>query len=246
MIIDNYIDRVVGKKTLDDVKKKDAVHVRSGKLSASMLGDPLQWQVLKVLGVEGEPLDEYVVRKFLRGNHVESWIMQYLDADATVLNDKQDFANYRGVNGYIDAMVNTAKWDFPKGLIPVEIKSVANSKFSRIVGTASKPGNGPDRGHCLQAVLYALSKGTEWCAVMYVAADDYRVQTFMIKVEDFKAEVDKIIDEFNEAMKSKIIPEFKCIEKWQENVKYNRYPEWMSKNKKELLALSKKLFKNER
>ncbi len=237
-IVDNHIDREIGKRMLAETQRRDAEHKSSGKLTASMLGDPLQWQILKVLGVAKEPLDEYIVRKFERGRQIEAWVLQFFDNDAN-----QGFVQYRGVTGLIDAQADTAGWDFPHGIVPVEIKSVANAKYKRIVGSKLKPGNGPDQGHIYQAVLYGLAKGTEWVAISYIASDDYRVQTYWIKVADYAKEVDGIITKFDEAMKAKKIPVFVPREAWQKNPLYNKYNEYANKTEKELEVLSKQLFK---
>jgi len=231
-IIDNFIDRHIGQVMLDEALKRDAEHRSSGKLSASMLNDPLQWQVLKVLGVEKEPLDEYAVRKFHRGRDIEAWVLKFFGNDSN-----QGFVEYRGVVGLVDAMADTSSWDFPHGIVPVEVKSVANAKFKRIEK------QGPDKGHILQAVLYGLAKGTEWVAVLYVASDDLRVLTYWIKVEDYKDEVDTIITDFDNAMKSGVIPVFVPRETWQGNPKYNKYVKWADMTEKELLEKSKELFR---
>lgn len=231
-IVDNYIDREIGKQILEESKARDLAHKSSGKLSASRLGDPLQWQVLNVLGVDKEPLDEYIVRKFERGRQIEAWVLKYFKCV-----DTPPYVEYRGVVGLIDALVDTVGWDFPHGIIPVEIKSVANAKFKRIVR------EGPDKGHIYQAVLYGLAKDTEWVAICYIASDDYRVQTFMIKVEDYKKEIDDIITRFDNAIKNKTIPLFEPREKWQSNRLYNKYYNWALKSKEELADLSKELFK---
>lgn len=230
--IDNYVDREIGRQMLLEANAKEAEHINSGKLSASKLGDPLQWQVLGALGVLKDPLDEYIVRKFARGHHIEAWVLQYYTCDTV-----QEKVEYRGVVGRIDAMADTHDWDFPHGIMPVEVKSTSNAKFKRIVS------NGPDRGHILQATLYGLAKASDWVAISYVASDDYRVQTFIIEVKEFKKEVDTIITEFDKAMKSKVVPSFVPREKWQENSLYNKYTNWMTKTDKELKALSKELFK---
>jgi len=232
-IIDNFIDREIGRILLEENAKEEAEHVSSGKLSASRLNDPLQCQVLYALGVKKAPFDEYAIRKFKRGNHVEAWIKQFLGNDL----QSQKKLEYRNVVGRLDALVDTAKWDFPHDIVPVEIKSVANAKFKRILA------NGPDRGHIYQAVHYGIASGVDYVAVLYVASDDYRVQTYWIRVSDYKKEVDKIINDFDLAMATKTIPDFIAREKWQENPKYNPYFEWKDKSRKELNLLAKELFK---
>ncbi len=216
MIVDNYADRIIG-ETLQkaDVKKREE-HGHSGKLSASALGSPLQWQILKAFGVPGEPVDEYTVRKFLRGNHVEEW---YLGALKCVIA-KDVPVSYRSVNGRIDAMVDTSEWDFPHGIAPMEVKSTSNANYKWILR------DGPKRGHCLQGALYAMAQGTDRFSLSYIATDDYRVHTFIIDTKDWADEVERIITRFDEAKALGVVPEFVPEEKWQENAKYNSYTEW--------------------
>jgi hypothetical protein len=232
IILDNYLDRKIGIDLMKANDEERANHISSGKLSASCLGDPLQWQILKAFGVSGEPIDEYVVRKFKRGNHVEEWILPFTNPAL-----KQEFVEYRNVVGYIDAVVDTKDWDFPKGVIPVEVKSVSNAKFKRIVR------NGPDVGHCLQACLYALGTGKEWFSLVYIATDDYRVQTFIIPTSDWSAQVDEIITRYDKQLETGLIPVFEAREKWQSNKKYCRFPEYMEKTADELEIISKQLKK---
>src|SRR5438105_4187037 len=125
-IQDNFLDRKIGDEIVAAALVKEAAHAVSGKLSASRLNDPLQWQLLYVLGVPQKPIDEYTYRKFLRGNHVEDWLLSKLTPV-----EKQKFVEYRGVVGYVDAVCDTADWQFPSGIIPLEVKSVSNMKFKR-------------------------------------------------------------------------------------------------------------------
>lgn len=221
--IDNYLNEKIGKIVEADNKAKSEGHISSGKLSASKLGTPLQWQLLYVMGVPGKEVDSYTLRKFLRGNHVEDWYLSRLECV-----DKQKFVEYRGVVGYVDAVIDTKDWQFPCGVIPVEVKSVANSKFKRI------DTQGADRSHKLQAGLYALALGTENFAVSYVATDDYRILTFVFDTADFKDEIDGIISRFDEARASDSIPAFVPEEKWQANKDYNNYPEFSDITEEEI------------
>ena len=226
MRIDNYVDRKIGSALLAENEKERQDHKKSGKLSASQLGDPLQWQILKALGYETEAFDEYTLRKFKRGKDIEEWVMKYLEPIET-----QKFVEYRNTVGYIDAVCDTENWDFKLGVIPVEVKSVANAKFKRIVK------QGPDRGHCLQASFYALATGKENAIVCYVASDDLRVHCYVIKTADFTDEIEKIITRFQEQLKSGEIPVFEAIEKWQADNKYCRYLEFRDKTKEQLAQL---------
>lgn len=218
MKIDGYLDRLIGKTLLALDGLKRAEHVSSGKLSASALGNPLQWQILKSLAVERGEIDEYTLRKFQRGNHVEDWYLSLIPG----IISKQEFIEYRNVVGYMDAFVSTENWDFPNlGDMPLEVKSVTNAKYKRIVTQGQ-----PDHSHALQGALYALAKGSARFSVTYIATDDYRVQTFVLETSEFKAEIDLIIDLYDKTKKLGIIPVFVAKEKWQAGEKYNDYYEW--------------------
>lgn len=212
MFLDNYIEQELLKKK----EEERLTHTPSGKLSASMLGSPLQWQVLKTIGVPQKDLEEYVVRKFERGNHVEDWVVGYMKG----IVNKQKFVEYRNVVGYADALVDMRDWNLDMDVIPHEIKSVSNANFKWINKDGAK------LEHCLQGALYALALGTEQFAVDYVATDDYRVLTFLEDTKDYKEQIDEIIDKYDKQIVSGIVPIFEPIEKWQSDVKYNNYPEF--------------------
>jgi len=232
MIIDNFIDQDIGRRLLAENDEERKGHISSGKLSASILNDPIQWQVLKTLGVEGKPIDEYVIRKFRRGKDIESWLVDLLKPV-----DKQKFVEYRNTVGYVDAMVDTKDWEFPSGIIPVEIKSVSNAKYKRILK------QGPDKGHLLQAGLYAIATVSPKFALCYVASDDLRIHTTIHETEEFRGEIDAIIDKFEEQMGKRVIPVFEAREKWQSNPEYCRYPDLVDKNQEELIEYFKDKWK---
>ncbi len=228
MIIDNFLDRKIGSALLKENEEERKGHKSSGKLSASALWDPLQWQVLHALGVDGRPVDEYVIRKFRRGKDIEDWFIRFLSLIGT-----QEFVEYRNVVGYIDAVVDTKDWDFPSGIIPFECKSVSNAKYKRILK------QGPDKGHLLQGALYGLARKSPKFALGYIAADDLRLHTTLHNTDDFRAEIDLIIDRFDEQMKKGIVPVFEPNEKWQANPEYCRHPELVDKTADELIELFK-------
>lgn len=223
MIRDDTIDRAIGisiNKKFDEDREN---HIPSGKLSASILGNPLQWQILKVIGIPTE-FDEYVKRKLQRGKDVEEWVVKNIPGFV----EAQKEINYRNTVGFVDALIDTKDYDFKCGIIPHEIKSVANAKYRRIVGTMTKPGQGADHSHLLQSALYSLALGTEYSTIDYVAADDYRISSYVVKADDFKEEIDNIIDKFYHTIRLGVIPEFVPIEKWQAMPDYNAFPEWSS------------------
>lgn len=211
--LDNQISENI--RRVDDARSLG--HTPSGKLSASMLGLPVQWQVLKTLGVGTRVIDDYTLRKFLRGNHVEQWLIGEMPG----LVEAQKFVEYRNAIGYVDAVVDTVNLDHQLGVIPFEIKSVTNAKFKRI----EKAGEA-DIGHQLQAGLYALGLGSAHYALNYVASDDYRLLTYIYPTEEIKPLVDGIIDEYDNYISRREIPVFVAKQKWQANKEYQQYPEW--------------------
>src|SRR3990167_3126726 len=192
-MIDNYLDRLLSEKLLASQEHREP----SGKLSASKLWWPLQHQILATQFGLKSNIDEYTLRKFERGHQVEEWFVSQIDP-----LEKQKFLEYRGVIGYCDSIVDTKDWDTKVGVIPLEVKSVTNMKFKRIEK------QGADKGHILQNAFYALALGTEYHAITYIASDDYRIYTTIHKTKESQEEIDKIIDEFEVAVKSKIIPLF--------------------------------------
>src|SRR3990167_2092066 len=219
-MIDNYLDRLLSEKLLASQENREP----SGKLSASKLWWPLQHQILATQFGLKSNIDEYTLRKFQRGHDVEEWFVKQIEP-----LEKQKFLEYRGVIGYCDSIVDTKDWDIKVGIVPLEVKSVTNMKFKRIDKT------GADKGHILQNAFYAIAYGSEYHAITYVASDDYRIHTTIHKTADSKTEIDKIITEFEEAVKSKTIPVFVAREKWQENLKYNNFPQFMGMSKEDLL-----------
>jgi len=225
MITDNYIDDYISKIMTEKNKEEADNHKSSGKLSAGMLGSPLQWQILKIKGVPQQPFDEYTLRKFQRGKDVEKWFISMIPN----LVEEQKFVEYRNVVGYADTIVDTTTHHFNGGIMPHEIKSVSNKKFKRII----KDG-GADRSYKLQCGLYALSLGSQHFAVDYIASDDYRIKTYIYDTSEVKDEIDGIITKFNKQLATGLIPVFVPEEMWQKSEKYNNYLEWMDLTQEEI------------
>jgi len=229
MKVDQTVNRAIDKRLVKQNQLREKLHNPSGKLSASKLGDPVQWQILHTLGVPKKELDAYTLRKFERGNDVEAWLVNFVPA----LVGKQLFLQYREVVGYADCVVDTTEdYDFKVGVVPMEIKSVTNANYKWI-----KNGSGPKDNHALQAAFYGLAMGAENALLSYVASDDYRVKCFVIEVADYQERIDQAIDCYNENRlvweQDGLIPVFKPIEKWQENLKYNQYPDFVGLSSEE-------------
>lgn len=225
----------VEKLIIDVARKADqeraANHTPSGKLSASMLGMPLQWQVLKALAVIKDEPDDYTLLKFKRGRDVEDFIVDSLEQSGLKI-EKQVECNYRNVIGYLDILAVDEGQS-------IEVKSVTNAAFKWI-----KKSNQAKRHHILQGCHYALSQGKADFGILYVASDDYRVQLFNFKTSEYEREVNTIIDKFDRCIKERRIPKFEPIEKWHDDDKYNNFLDWKNKSEHELQKLAIQAYKN--
>lgn len=232
VVVDNYFDRAFGNEIYLAECERERQHKSSGKLSASQLASPLQWQLLRAASVGGDPLDDYALRLFTRGRQIEEFVLSQLP---NVL-DKQVAVEYRNVVGYVDAIVDGSLSDFPAQEKRVlEIKSVSNAKFKRVRA------NGFDKSWLLQAALYALALGLPKFTIAVVAADDYRIMSHIYVAADFQAEIDAIIDTFDAWRASGRIPAFEPKEAWHANPKYNKYPQWAALTEDEATALYQSL-----
>lgn len=198
-------------------------HTPSGKLSASMLNNPLLEQILKIIGVPQDPLDDYVLRLFARGKQAEEFIIKHLPKPEAEFEVLQVEVEYRGCVGIVDYIGEDE--------IPVEVKSTKNSAFKWI----EKEGK-PKLSNALQSTFYAMALNKPSSIVLYAAADDLRTLAFELPVEAYKASVEKIIDEVQSQLLTGELPAFEPREKWQENVKYSNYSAWVVLTPEEAMA----------
>lgn len=228
MINDTYLADKFSEVLTEENQAERLLHEPSGKLSASMLGDPLQWQILKTIGVPQKEVDTYTLGVFLRGKSVEDLLLDKLSKKVQIV-EQQKKIEYRGTVGLVDAVIDTSEMNFKDGILPFEVKSVKNSKYKRLE-TAKEA----DPQHRLQATLYALAMGTNHYGIVYVAADDLRIMTWIYDTADTKDEVEAIIDNYERALKLKTLPMFEARYKWQENPDYCKYPDFMDKDEEYL------------
>jgi len=238
IIVDRTLDRLISKRLIDQTNTERELRTPSGKLSASMLAWPLQWQILKIVGIGTKPFDEYTLRKFERGNHVEKWLIDNMEGVVAT----QKFLTYQGAIGYADAIVNTKGYEHNFGIMPHEVKSVSNAKFKRILSQGK-----PDTGHILQACFYALAENSKYFAIDYVSTDDYRIETYILNTKGYEKAVTDAISAFNDALiaytEHGTIPEFVAKEKWQEKIDYCNYPTFKDLTAEEAKTLAEKMLK---
>jgi hypothetical protein len=208
--VDYKVNPIIQEKIAEAVLANAEEKEVSGRLSASRLGWPIQWQMLHYFKVSVPKLDEYTLRKFVRGKDVEDRVVSWLKAEKT-----QVPVDYRGVVGFCDLILD----------YPIEVKSVTNMAFKHIQKEGAK------RGHKLQGELYAKGLGFDCFAIAYVASDDYRVLCLEYPVLD---EVDKVIDRYEAQLKIGEVPVFVAEEKWQEMAKYSTYPDWANLTQEEI------------
>jgi len=218
MKLDFYIDNLISDNLLKANAERDANHTPSGKVSASILGWAEQWVMLKLMGVKGEEFDALTLRKFKRGRQVEDWLRS--EIKDTIVEEER-FVEYQNCVGYVDAIVNTENWNFPSGIIPLEIKSVGLSKFFRIKKA------GAQYSHKLQATLYGLAEGTDEYAIAYVDTDNLMTQVYVYPTSEYKDVIEAKLERLQGYVDRKEVPVFKAEEAWQSNPKYNSYSDWM-------------------
>lgn len=232
MIIDNALNKFIEAELLAENARKSAEHQSSGKLSASMLYMPLRFQVLKTIGAPRKQMDAYVISKLQRGDTVELWLVEYLEKHGSLV-DKQKFVEYRDTVGYVDALVDSDKMQFNKGIMPHEIKSVTNAKLRKIAKDGSV-----DYHYKLQGCLYALALGAEYYAIDVVSAEaPFNFTVGIFPTREMKNAVDTIIDQYNEAMEAwntkRELPPFapNKMVAWTANLNYAPFaPEWATES----------------
>jgi hypothetical protein len=225
--IENHISTLLRQRN----EERDASHVPSGRLSASMLNTPVQWQILKNIGVPQKEFDDYTLRKFLRGTEIESWLLDHIPN----LVSQQVEVYYKDCIGYIDAVIDSSVYQQACGLIPLEVKSVSNMKYKRVL-------KDPDKAHLLQAAMYALGMEKDHFGLIYVSTDDLRTHMIIEETKKWKNEVDKMIDEYNEIRNLHIVPTFSAKEEWQKKPDYQNYPDWAKLTAEEIVDKLQKEF----
>lgn len=226
-IIDNSINKFINETLIAENEAREHEHESSGKLSASMLYQPLRFQVLKTIGAPRKKLDAYVLGKFARGNQVEDWFVEQLKKMGLLL-ETQKKIEYRDCIGFADASVDSDKMFCKKGELPLECKSVTNAKLKRISATSV------DYHYRLQACYYALGMGRRFYGVSILSGEDLQVSIYIYDVTDggIKAEVDQAITNYQAAMENwktnKVLPAFAPNPKvpWTANLQYSMFDEF--------------------
>ena len=242
-IIDSFVNKYIDAELIRANKERELAHQSSGKLSASMLYQPVRFQLLKTLGAPRREFDAYTLAKFKRGNDVEDWYVEQLKNSGVLITDqkllskynlewgentKQFKGTYKECIGYIDSIIDTDKMQSHKGIIPNEIKSVTNAKIRLIKK------KGVDWHYKIQACLYALAMGLEWFAVTIISAEDLRSETSLFRTRDMQRDIDHLIGNYvialNQWNKNKVLPTFAPNEhvKWTSNPKYSMFEEFWS------------------
>lgn len=208
----------------------------SGRMSATRLLWPTQWQILHLLGVPTSPEpwqtnankdNTMHFRHFARGKQCEDWINENLPPKKA---GNFDSVEYRGWVGYYDRLDAGELFGLEED-VPHEIKSVKGDKWFRMF---IDPKDGPQFDHVLQTTFYGMALGTSHCALTYIKSDTMETRTFVYDVLDHQKDVDNQIDLFDEASKLKTVPKFKAKQDYQSNPKYNRYHEYMNMTEGEL------------
>lgn len=210
----------------------------TGQISGSKVAQPALTAILTMLGVD-KAFDDYTLAKFIRGHDVEAkFIERVFDKPAEIteggswkVGDREFYWQYDIEKGYRGCTCSIDLLEEGEGeYIIHEIKSVSKMKYDRVCGTGFQKNKVEepmaDLSHCLQVSLYALSapKNPTKVIIHYVNADDYRVTSFEINPEDYKAILDERIDAIYTPFYTKHLPVYEPYEAWQKG-KYNSFQE---------------------
>ena len=247
-ITTSWINKQINQHRIEDNEKKSVEHKENSMakdrlgLSAGMLFQPVRFQVLKTLGVPRRPFDAYTLGVFEIGNDVETKLVNSLERAGVLLKGKdveahnlqwdeskdEAFGEYRGVVGYVDAVVDTSVMEQDWGVMPWECKSVTSYKLKHIKKT------GVDWHHKLQASLYALAMGKDKFAVTIISKEHPDPMVHIFDTSEMKHEVDQIISNYMVAMenwkKDRTLPALESGKvAWAVNPKYAMFEEeWFS------------------
>jgi hypothetical protein len=226
MIIDSFINQSIDKRLIEANESREENRTPSGKLSASMLYQPLRFQVLKTLGAPRKELDPYVLGKFKRGNDVEDWFVDEIE-HAGLLIERQKEVWYKDVIGYADAMIDTDKMQCKLGVMPLEVKSVTNAKLRQLKK------KDVDYHWRLQATMYAMGMEMGHFALAVVSAEDLRPTVYVFKTRELSGDVEQAIARYNQALREwenkRVLPAFEPHPevKWTQDLKYAMFePFW--------------------
>lgn len=252
----DYFDNIVANELLLEQQASKRRTDLQNTLSASILGYPLQYQILHIIGVPKKDNDTYVLRKFERGHQGEAWLKSKMKNHglygrteleefkkthpAIVDIDEEDQAviDHLGVTGHIDAIVDHEKWDHDElkthGIFPHEIKTITNADYNRNFGPRAYHKPEAKHSHVLQGAFYAMALGKKVFFVDYAASDDYRMASFLYEVAEVEDEVRQIIREAKEQLAIGKVPLFVARENWQTKPEYYAYPTWMNMGEDEM------------
>lgn len=156
---------------------------------------------------------------------------------------------YRGMTNSIDVLE-----DVGDGYVIHEIKSATKMSYDQVAATGNsaytykyvdkkrvrdaKKSPAPRQHNCIQVASYGLStfdKPVLSTYLHYINADDYRVISFKIDPEQYRAEIDREIDAVQFAFETKTLPVFQPLFKWQSG-RYNSFADWEGLSEVELMA----------
>lgn len=238
-----YFENSISNRLLQRQEEEKKTRPQTDKLSGSILGSPLQDQILKMIGIPTKPFDAYTLAKFERGHQVEDWIIRNTDglltneqiiefalARGVEVTEKHEQAgvSYRDCTGHIDGVVDLDIWELPEiGIVPIEVKSITNMDWKRSFGTEARP-IPPDAKwhHKLQAGMYAKALLCDYFVIIYVASDDFRRKALLYETRDISSDIDNIIDEVHAQLRRGELPSFSPRVDWQSNPMYQSFPDW--------------------
>lgn len=235
----------------DVLRNEPDDYVETGLISGSKLGYAPLSAILRMIGVDVE-FDGYTLGKFRRGHDLELDIIKLLwgtpPAEAEWFDTKRGTkaiwqyrpeVGYRGTSVTLDLLE-----DFGDYLVVHELKSATKMAWDKTAGAGYSKWVATRKGesikptvkphNAIQSALQGLAdlkgadgtlKKVKEVLVHYINADDYRIITFSINPEDYRAQIDNDISAILEAFMLKVLPPYEPRWGWDKG-KYNNFSDF--------------------
>src|ERR1700676_2397691 len=96
MTRDNTLDALISNALFDRQKNSKRKLDLANNISGSMLGQPLQSQILHIIGIPAKEFEVGTLKKFERGHDVEAHVKKYMVGHG--LLDREAIEKYRKTN----------------------------------------------------------------------------------------------------------------------------------------------------
>ena len=198
-------------------EQEEKKHAPPKRWAASMLGKCLCAAYLNRSGEKPtRELDERTYRVFSVGNKFEAWLVDLIQKSKGVTNAYQPETQY--IKQWDLAVRPDLYLEVDGEKVVYEIKTVHSQKFSYLIGTKTKKGEGPDKHYLMQLWCGMYAMGAKKGVLVYLSKDDLRVAEYQLELSDPEISQACLEDiaTLNSAWQEKIPPKPRCVGTWLE------------------------------